>query len=405
MKFGNIDFPDYRGGDVVDGRGEEIKRRNASFHQLVGIAAQQYRNTKRHQTKRSIAIQIYQIIKEANCKFLMKDGKEKEYEKSIIKVMKSLRDFNKRKRHLTPNAGSVTNVSTVTAPSVTISTKRMQTIPPEPAVISAVLTLSKPSDAMSQVVDSMASHDSNLIVVHKKQGIDACSSASIDDCSLDSEDFFEMLDDASFSTASWNNMMQNQDQIAVDGCIVTPAIDALTTEGNVPICASYENSVASVACEPNFNVAGNEQDNDKCSAASVDQVSLDGQSFPIDLDDLYFSDTMMKNQGQAAVDDCKNTRTHDGNSATISHKNLMTGNTEQQPTSLVPTIPNEIIMNHFVPHDPGNDDSVSVYSNDTSSAMATWSEPTASVLHDDGMFLPIDDDIDLFVLRVFHSSS
>jgi hypothetical protein len=89
----------YSGKDVVDGRGEIAKRRNADFRALLRSVHEDYKAARDHQAKRRIAHAVYETVKKTGGRFLDAELQETGAQQSIIKIMKSLKDM----KDLKPN--------------------------------------------------------------------------------------------------------------------------------------------------------------------------------------------------------------------------------------------------------------------------------------------------------------
>jgi hypothetical protein len=251
----------YSGGNVKDGKGEAVKKHNKHYLELIAKVTQTYRNSNQHVTKRSIALQVYHLIKTSgNNLFLDKDGREKSEVEAVNKIMKSLKDYNKRKRHLTrtPTLRDVGTTSTnVTTPQGTVlcnqavakgGIKRKCIVPPKPAVVvtaSAQFTPSvtlKQPDAISwkDSVTFVRQENNNLYSVPRQEvdnnqlsfkkvrvssndwNRNGFSDAGIDDFDFNIVDIPENVNDI-------NNIMEDLDHI-VDDNAMTPLFQSIANE-------------------------------------------------------------------------------------------------------------------------------------------------------------------------------
>jgi hypothetical protein len=90
------DYIIYKGGNVFDGRGEAVKKKNINFLSLIAHFQSSYRQAQSKQVKRQIACEIYTIIAQSNANFYNQHGEVKPKSLAIVKIMKSLKDFGKK---------------------------------------------------------------------------------------------------------------------------------------------------------------------------------------------------------------------------------------------------------------------------------------------------------------------
>mmetsp|Transcript_2491 Transcript_2491/g.5433 ORF Transcript_2491/g.5433 Transcript_2491/m.5433 type:complete len:548 (-) Transcript_2491:19-1662(-) len=80
------------GKDVVSGKGGKVQQLNRHFRNMVAAAYPTYDATSSKISKRKIGLKIYQTIIDRGGRFLDLDGKPMDRPKSILKVMKALKD-------------------------------------------------------------------------------------------------------------------------------------------------------------------------------------------------------------------------------------------------------------------------------------------------------------------------
>ncbi|KAL7580147.1 hypothetical protein ACA910_012903 [Epithemia clementina (nom. ined.)] len=80
------------GKDVVSGKGGKVQQLNRHFRNMVAAAYPTYDSTTSKISKRKIGLKIYQAIIDRGGKFLDLDGNPMDRPKSILKVMKALKD-------------------------------------------------------------------------------------------------------------------------------------------------------------------------------------------------------------------------------------------------------------------------------------------------------------------------
>lgn len=80
------------GKDVVSGKGGKVQQLNRHFRNMVAAAYPTYDSTSSKISKRKIGLKIYQAIIDRGGRFLDPDGKPMDRPKSVLKVMKALKD-------------------------------------------------------------------------------------------------------------------------------------------------------------------------------------------------------------------------------------------------------------------------------------------------------------------------
>jgi hypothetical protein len=103
----------YRGGNVIDGRGEGVKLHNNNYLTYLHQYSAMYRRAKFNCEKRMIAEIVYKAITDSGASFICCDRKSKKGRpEAITKIMKSLKDLGKRQRqHGTASHASNEEVS------------------------------------------------------------------------------------------------------------------------------------------------------------------------------------------------------------------------------------------------------------------------------------------------------